>query len=137
MATPHVATVVSPYVKKNVAERELVLHHYYTRSFLRFMHRGIRGDVITGLHARRRGFLLYLFTSRMLEFNALQDRSLVSFADEVIRHLGSLNLWGTDREHRLRPYSILSPMEVELLPDWEEVEEKGKGGSHIIPHHPL
>lgn len=121
MFSPHTASLLEPYRGISPDVSHLVLYHYHTRSFLRYMHRAARGSAIWGLLPNQESALLYHFATRMIEFNAVEDLTLAApdKVEKVARHLESLGIWGLKRTERLRPYSGFSSMTVRLVPDPE------------------
>jgi len=90
-------------------EKVLVSSHYTIRSYLRYMHRTIRGSAShSGIMAiRNQDLFVWRFVTSVVGLNNVEDRRLTVYADDIIDHLGRLGIWGHNRTERLKPYQLV------------------------------
>ena len=105
METPHARRAREGFHEIIADHQVIVMHHHYVRSFLRYIHRGGRGDVIL-MHGTDPYFLSFSFVSSIVAINLRVDTSAAVVADDVVRELKALGIWGTNRSKRLSPYVL-------------------------------
>jgi len=114
MTTPHQATSCDGFVGQWAPEDQLILYHFRVRSFLRYMHRSTRGDVIKhqALSSEFPFVLLWRFVTSVSSLSKVEDLTLAKFEGKITQHLKWLNLWGDQRANRLAPYALHGTIEL-------------------------
>jgi len=114
MTTPHQANARDGFVGQWALEDQLIMYHFRLRSFLRYMHRSTRGDVIKhqALSAEFPFVLLWRFVTSVSSLSKVEDLTLAKFEDKITQHLQWLNLWGDQRAARLAPYALHGTIEL-------------------------
>jgi len=106
--SPHAMQLRQGFHPRKADETVVVNSHFFIRSFLRFLHRTIRGKVSHHDRSQRRlqNFYIWRFITSIVGLNNVEDRGLTAYADDIIDYLGKLGIWGHNRTERLRPYQL-------------------------------
>ena len=131
LQTPHTLQLHPGFRRQREDESTLGYAHFVVRSFLRYVHRAVRGNVARGDQYFKLSSFVWRFVTGVVALNNVEDTLLTNHTRDVVDHLARLGMWGPSRTERLRPY--------QLVVNEEPIVETGslKEGKRFVAYHSI